>query len=64
MTTDTGKQPITFEEATSPTTREPSAEVQAWHDEQTRLAIKEADAGKFVTDEQLKAIVRKYVPHA
>lgn len=58
-----GKPPLTVEEAISPTPAEPTADVQAWHDAQTRKAIEEADAGDFVTAEELKATVRKFVPH-
>ena len=57
------KPPLTVEEAISPKPKEPTAEVQAWHDEQTRKAIEEADAGDFVTAEELKATVRKFVPY-
>lgn len=55
-------KPLTIDEATKPVAREPSASVQAWHDEQTRQAVREADAGDFATAEELKATVRKYVP--
>ena len=60
---DATQKPLTFNEATKPITMEPSAEVQAWHDEQTRQAIKEADAGDFATSQELKDTVRKFVPH-
>ena len=36
---------------------------QAWQDEQTRQAIKEADAGDFATAEELKATIQKFVPN-
>ncbi|MEO1191638.1 MAG: hypothetical protein AAFY02_07775 [Pseudomonadota bacterium] len=56
----TKKRPLTLEEALSPSPGGASAEVQAWHDAQTRKAIEEADAGKFATQDQLQAIVDKY----
>lgn len=53
--------PLTLDEATKPTTTEPDAEVKAWQDEQTRQALKEADAGDFATAQELKATIRKFV---
>lgn len=57
------ERPLTLEQATRPVAMAPSADVQAWHDEQTRQAIKEADAGDFATSAELKETVRKYVQH-
>ena len=57
------QKPLTLDEATKPTATEPSAEVKAWQDEQTKQAIQEADAGDFATAEEMKTIVRKFVPH-
>lgn len=57
------EKPLTIDEATKPVTTEPSADTEAWHDEQTRQAIREADAGNFATAEELKTTIRKYVPH-
>ncbi len=57
------EKPLTIDEATKPVATEPSADIQAWHDEQTRQAVKEADAGDFATAEELKTTIRKYVPH-
>ena len=59
----TQKRPLTLEEATQPLTEEPSAGIRAWQDEQTRQAIREADAGDFATAEEVKAVIRRYVPH-
>lgn len=39
------------------------SEDQAWQDDQTRKAIEEADAGDFATAEELKGMIRKFVPH-
>jgi len=44
-------------------TKEPSADVKAWQDAKVRTALKAADAGEFASPEELKATVRKYVPH-
>ncbi len=60
---ETGSKGPTPEEATRPVTKKPSAADRAWHDEQTREAIKEADAGDFATAEEVKTTVRKFVPH-
>ena len=60
--TGTTKRPLTIDEATKPVTIRPSAADQAWQDEQTRQAIKEADAEDFATAEELKATIRKFVP--
>ena len=56
--TDTKQKPLTVDEATKPT-----AEVKAWKDEQTRRALKEADAGDFASAEELKATIGKFVPN-
>ena len=58
------KKPLSPEQAIKPLTTEQSAEDQAWQDEQTRQAIREADAGDFATDEEVKKVIRKFVPHA
>lgn len=58
----TDQRPLTTDEATKPAKSKPSAEIDAWQDEQTRRAIKEADAGDFATAEELKETVRKFVP--
>ena len=60
---DGAKRGLTLEEATQPALSEPGTEFQAWQDEQTRQAIKEADSGDFATPEEVKATIRKYVPH-
>lgn len=60
---DIAKRPLTMDEATRPGATAPDAGDQAWHDEETRKAIKEADAGDSAAAEQVKATVRKYVPH-
>jgi len=57
------QKPLTPREATKPTSTEPNAELKAWQDEQTRQALKEADAGDFASAEELKETVRKFVPH-
>jgi len=49
--------------ADSSTRKPPRAEVTACQEAQIQRGIAAADAGKFVTDEELKAIVRKYLPH-
>ena len=54
---DTGRKPLTLDEATKPATTKPDAELEAWQDEQTRKALKEADAGDFATAEEVKATV-------
>ena len=59
----TDKTPLTLDEATKPAPIAPDMDVQAWHDEQTRQAIKEAEAGDFVSAKELKATVRKFVPN-
>lgn len=60
---DTSKRPLTLDEATRPATTEPSAGVESWQDEQTRQAIREADAGDFATAEEVRATARKFVRH-
>jgi predicted transcriptional regulator len=52
------------DEATFPLTKGPTAADEAWQDEQTRAAIREADAGDFATADEVKAVVRKFVPNA
>lgn len=61
--TGTSKRPLTMDEAIRPAATEAGAGVDAWHDEQTRQAIREADAGEFATFEEVKAAIRKFVPH-
>ncbi|MEQ8651333.1 MAG: hypothetical protein RIC87_02600 [Kiloniellales bacterium] len=60
---DKTKRPLTLEEATQPTTKEPSSDVRAWQEAEVRRGLKEADEGKFVTTEELKATARKFVPY-
>jgi len=58
---DTSNRPLTLDEAIKPSTKQPNAADEAWHDEQTRQAIREADAGDFATAEEVAATIRKYV---
>ena len=51
------------DEATKSATMRPSAPFEAWRDEETRRAIREADAASLVTPEEVKAIIREFVPH-
>ncbi|NBC33968.1 MAG: hypothetical protein GVY13_14940 [Alphaproteobacteria bacterium] len=53
---------LTIDDLTRPIGEEPSATLRAWHDEETRQAIKEADAGDFATAAEIRAVIRKYVP--
>ncbi len=55
------KPPLTVDEAISPKAEEPSTIVRAWQDEEVRKAIKEADSGDFVTAQELKATVRRFL---
>ena len=60
---DIKQKPLTLDDATKPAAVEPKADVMAWQDEQTLQAVKEADAGDFATAQEVKATVRKFVPH-
>lgn len=60
---NTIQKPLTFDEATSPSDLEPSAEVETWQDAKVRAAIKAADAGDFATHEEVMDVISKYVPH-
>ena len=60
---DTDPKPPTLDQVTEPVTTSPDADVEAWHDEETRKTIVEADAGDFATAEEVKVTVRKFVPH-
>ncbi len=62
MTKTRTKRPLTLDEATKPTSAEPDADLEAWQDQKTRQAIKEAEAGDFATPEEVRTVVRKYVP--
>lgn len=57
------KKLMSHDEATRLVSDACSAGDQAWHDAQTRQAIKEADAGDFATTDALKATVRKFIPN-
>ena len=65
----TTKRPITLAEATRPLPelrappRARDPEDEAWHDEQTRQALKEAEAGDFASAAEVEATVRKFVRH-
>ena len=60
---DLSKRPLTLDEATEPADAAPSADVKAWQDAKVRAAIKAADAGDFASDEKVRRVIRKYVPH-
>ncbi len=59
---DTTKRPLTIDEATKPVTTKPDADVQEWQDAKVKAAIKSADAGKFASAEDVRRVMRKYVP--
>lgn len=56
----TAKRPLTLDEATKAAAGKPDPRNEAWHDEETRRAIKEAEAGDFATAEEVKATIRKF----
>lgn len=60
MTQD-DKKPLKTSKAVEPAGVTPQKDDQAWHDELTRQAIREADAGDFATSAELKATVLKFV---
>lgn len=60
MTQD-DKKPLKTRDAIKPAAATPPEDDQAWHDQVTRQAIREADAGDFATSTELKATVRKFV---
>ena len=60
MTQD-DKKPVKASKAAQPAAVTPQNDDQAWHDDLTRQAISEADAGDFATSAELKATVRKFV---
>ncbi len=60
---DTNKRPLTIDEATKPATAKPDADVRAWQDAKVKAAIKSADAGKFASAEDVRRVMRKYVPN-
>jgi predicted transcriptional regulator len=41
---------------------EPDAALEAWQDQKTRQAIKEANAGDFVAPEEVKRVLCRYFP--
>ena len=59
----TTKRPMTLEEATRPVAGVRDAKDEAWHDEETRKALNEADAGDFATAAEVRATVRKFLKH-
>ncbi len=61
--TDKTKKPLTIDEATKPATTKPDADVQAWQDAKVKAAIKSADSGKFASAEDVRRVMRKYVPN-
>lgn len=55
----------TLAELTEPATKTaPDAATRAWHDQQTREAIKEAEADDFASAEEVKTVLRKFVRDA
>ena len=60
---NTTKRPLTIDEATKPVTTKPDADVRAWQDAKVKAAIKSADAGNFASAEEVRRVMRKYVPN-
>jgi len=56
------KRSLTADKATKPVSAGPNADLEAWHDQKTRQAIKEAEAGDFATPDEVKRVVRRYIP--
>jgi predicted transcriptional regulator len=59
----TTPKPLTIKEATSPVTREASAEVRAWQARKIKAGLKAADEGRFASPEAVKAVVKKFIPN-
>ena len=59
---DTHHRPLTLEEATEPSVKEPAPDVRAWQDAKVRAGLKAADAGDFAHDNDIQRVIRKYIP--
>ena len=59
----TDRKPMTPEAAVTPVAGAPDADLRAWQDEKVRRGLKAADEGRFATPDQLRKVVRKYVPN-
>jgi predicted transcriptional regulator len=59
----TTKRLTTLAEAIQPMPEARGPKDEAWHDAQTRQALKEAEAGDFASVAEVEATVRKFVRH-
>ena len=60
---DPGQRPLTLDEATTPQPESTDPDYLAWKDAKVRAAIKSADAGKFASKEDVRRVMKKYVPN-
>lgn len=54
---------MTIADALAPSAVEATAEVHAWQAEKIKAGLRDADAGRFVTPEQVRAMVQKFIPN-
>lgn len=59
----TPQKPLSFDDAVFPATDEPSADVLAWQAEKIKAGLADADAGRFASKEEIRAIIQKFVPN-
>jgi hypothetical protein len=59
----TKEKPISIADAISPVPPDLDGGVQAWHLEKLKERHKAADAGRFVSPEVVKAVIRKFIPN-
>lgn len=55
-------KPISIADAISPLPVEGEQDVQAWHLKKIRDRHKAADEGRFASDADVRAVIRKFIP--
>ncbi|MBW9056672.1 hypothetical protein [Rhizobium mesosinicum] len=59
----TNHKPLSFDDATFPPLQEATADVRAWQAEKIKAGLKDADAGRFASAEEVKAVIQKFIPN-
>lgn len=53
---------MTAAEAIASSPIEASADLRVWQEKKIRAGLRDADAGRFATPEQVRTLVQRYIP--
>lgn len=59
----TNRKPLSLDDATFPRMQDATADVRAWQAEKIKAGLKDADAGRFASREEVRSVIQKFIPN-